>query len=77
MCANIRKQGSGEVLTKITTFINPHMYGRHHISKMIDYAVITVMDDSKIKPVNGYEQGSHDVMQSSHGNSVYSIRSSF
>jgi len=31
----LKKQGSGEVLTQIMTFINHHRHGSHNISKLI------------------------------------------
>ena len=67
-------QGSGEVLTQITTFIKPHRYERHHRSKLLAYTVVIVMDESNSKHAKGDKQVIHDAMQRSHGHSVYSSR---
>ena len=55
-------------------FINPHRHERHHISKLLAYVVVMVMDKSNIKHVKGQEQDIHDAMKSSHGHYIYSIR---
>ena len=44
-------------------FIEPHRHERHHIRKLIAWAVIIVMDESKNKHVKGDDQGSNDAFQ--------------
>ena len=57
-------------------FINTHSNEMHHSSKLIAQAVIIVMDESNIKHAKGDERWSHNTIQISHRNSVYSSRSS-
>ena len=53
-------------LTQIMPFIDPHRHERYHSNKMLDYAVIIVMDNSSMKHVKGDERGSHDAFQNNY-----------
>ena len=59
----LTKQGGKYILTQIMPFIDPYRHERHHLSKLLSYAVIIVMYESHNKNVKGDERGSRDVFQ--------------
>ena len=61
-----RKTGEKCVLTQIMPFIEPHRHERHHLSKILAWAFIIVIDESNNKLVKGDKRGSNDVFQNSY-----------
>ena len=49
----LTKQGNGEVLSQIMTFIKPHRHKSHHRRNIIAYSVVIFMYNSNSKHVKG------------------------
>ena len=62
----LRKTGEKRVLTHVMPFLEPHRHERHHISKLLAWAVIIFMDESNNKHFKGEERVSHDVFQNNY-----------
>ena len=69
----LTKQGIYQNLTRIMNFIVTYRHKKHHQIKILSKEVIIFMNESnrkifnnKIKDVNGDEQGSQYLLQSSH-----------
>ena len=54
-------------------FIEPRRHERHHISKLIAWAVIIVTNDTNNKHVKGDERVSHDAFQNNYDELVDNI----